>query len=145
MQPTRVFDFIYYQQANCPQERALGGKNAADEWTYYSTEDVIAMANQASRGLIKLGVQPGDKIATIVYKNRPEWTIMDIAIEQIGAINVPVYPTISSGEYEYIFNDSGVKLAFVGTGDLYDKVEHARANIDTLEAIYTLDRQDGRL
>ncbi|RME97195.1 MAG: long-chain fatty acid--CoA ligase, partial [Bacteroidetes bacterium] len=145
MKPTRLFDFMYYQQANYPQAKAIGGKNAAGEWVYYSTDQVIELANKASRGLLKLGVQPGDRIATIVYKNRPEWTIMDLAIEQIGAINVPVYPTISPAEYEYIFNDSGVRLAIVGAGDLYDKVEQARSSIPSLEAIYTFDRQDGRL
>lgn len=145
MKPTRVFDFIYYQQENFPQEKAYGGKDATGKWVYYSTDQVVDLANKASRGLIKLGVQPGDKVATIVYKNRPEWAIMDVAIEQIGAINVPVYPTISPSEYEYIFNDSQVTLAFVGTGDLYDKVEAARANISSLKEIYTFDRQDGRL
>jgi len=95
--------------------------------------------------IIKLGVKPGDKIAVIVYANRPEWAIIDIGIEQIGAINVPVYPTISPGEYEYIFNDSGISLCFVGIGDLYDKVISAKPNIPSLGDIYTIDRQDGRL
>ena len=121
MAVTRLFDFIYYQKENCPQEKAFGHK-INGEWKYYSTDQIIHMANQASCGLINLGVQPGDKVALIVYKNRPEWVAMDIAIQQVGAINVPVYPTISPGEYEYIFNDAGVKIAFVGEGDLYEKV-----------------------
>ena len=144
MEPTRLFDFIQYQQAHSPQARSIGGRNAAGEWQYYSTEEVIAKANQVSRGLIKLGVQPGDKIALVVYKNRPEWTIMDLGIQQVGAINVPVYPTISPAEYEYIFNDAGVKLCFAGIGDLYDKVSTAQANVATLEKIYTLGPQEGR-
>ena len=127
MEPTRLFDFIYYQQENFPQQRAYGGRKSDGSWVYYSTEEAIALANKVSRGLLKLGVQPGDKIALIVYQNRPEWSIMDIGLQQIGAINVPVYPTISPGEYEYIFNDAGVRFAFVGTGDLYDKVATAQA------------------
>ncbi|MFK8008827.1 MAG: long-chain fatty acid--CoA ligase [Saprospiraceae bacterium] len=143
MAVTRLFDFIYYQKENCPQEKAFGHK-INGEWKYYSTDQIIQMANQASCGLIKLGVQPGDKVALIVYKNRPEWVAMDIAIQQVGAINVPVYPTISPGEYEYIFNDAGVKIAFVGQGDLYDKVNSKFHAIPTLTDIYTLDKAEGK-
>ena len=143
MAVTRLFDFIYYQKENCPQEKAFGHK-IDGEWKYYSTDQIIQMANQASRGLIKLGVQPGDKVALIVYKNRPEWVIMDIAIQQVGAINVPVYPTISPGEYEYIFNDAGVKIAFVGQGDLFEKVNSKINAIPTLTDIYTLDKSEGK-
>ena len=143
MAVTRLFDFIYHQKENCPQEKAFGHK-INGEWKYYSTDQIIQMANQASCGLIKLGVQPGDKVALIVYKNRPEWVAMDIAIQQVGAINVPVYPTISPGEYEYIFNDAGVKIAFVGEGDLYDKVNSKIDAIPTLTDIYTLDKAEGK-
>jgi len=143
MAVTRLFDFIYHQKENCPQEKAFGHK-INGEWKYYSTDQIIQMANQASCGLIKLGVQPGDKVALIVYKNRPEWVVMDIAIQQVGAINVPVYPTISPGEYEYIFNDAGVKIAFVGQGDLYEKVNSKIHAIPTLTDIYTLDKTEGK-
>ena len=143
MAVTRLFDFIYHQKENCPQEKAFGHK-INGEWKYYSTDQIIQMANQASCGLVKLGVQPGDKVALIVYKNRPEWVAMDIAIQQVGAINVPVYPTISPGEYEYIFNDAGVKIAFVGEGDLYEKVNSKFHAIPTLTDIYTLDKAEGK-
>jgi long-chain acyl-CoA synthetase len=144
MEPTRLFDFIYYQQEKHPQARAFGGRQADGQWKYFSTQEIIDLANQVSRGLIELGVQPGDKIALVVYQNRPEWTIIDIGLQQIGAINVPVYPTISPAEYEYIFNDAGVKYCFAGRDDLYDKVKTAQANVPTLEDIYTLDPQEGR-
>lgn len=143
MQPSRLFDFIAYQHKNHPLEKAFGGKKDG-QWVYYSTAQIVEMANQVSRGLIKLGVQPGDKIALIAYKNRPEWVIMDIGLQQIGAINVPVYPTISPGEYEYIFNDAGISYCFVGADDLYDKVDKAKPNIPTLKNIYTFDQQEGR-
>ena len=143
MAVTRLFDYIYHQKEHCPQEKAYGHKMDG-KWVYYSTDKIIEMANQVSCGLIKLGVQAGDKVAVIVYKNRPEWVIMDIAIQQVGAINVPVYPTISPKEYEYIFNDAGVKLAFVGQGDLFDKVQSKFHAIPTLTDIYTLDKATGR-
>ncbi|GAB5551996.1 MAG: AMP-dependent synthetase/ligase [Saprospiraceae bacterium] len=143
MKVTRLFEFIQYQKENHPLERAFGHR-INGEWKYYSTDDIIEMANKVSRGLLKLGVEKGDRIALIVYENRPEWVIMDIGIQQIGAINVPVYPTISSADYEYIFNDASVDHCFVGIDDLYDKVEAARPKIKSLKNIYTFDHQEGR-
>ncbi len=138
MEPTKLFDYIYYQKENFPQEKAFGYKKDG-KWVYYSTDDIIEQANKVSCGLLKLGLQPGDKVATIVYKNRPEWTIMDIGMLQVGVINVPVYPTISPGEYEYIFNDSEVKYCVVGEGDLFDKVTSARPNVPSLKEIFSFD------
>ncbi|MCG8326683.1 MAG: long-chain fatty acid--CoA ligase [Chitinophagales bacterium] len=143
MEPNRLFDYIYYQQEHCPQKKAIGCRKEGG-WSYYSTEEIIELANKVSRGLIKLGVQPGDKVALVTYQNRPEWAIVDIGIQQIGAINVPVYPTISPSEYEYIFNDASVTYCFAGKDDLYDKVHTAQANVPSLKQIFTLDNQDGR-
>ncbi|MEN0002548.1 MAG: long-chain fatty acid--CoA ligase [Bacteroidota bacterium] len=143
-QPTRLFDYIKSQNQNSPNPKAFG-HFFRGEWRYYGTEEIVDKANKLSRGLIQLGVQAGDKIATIVYKNRPEWVILDIAIQQVGAINVPVYPTISPREYVYIFNDASVRFCFVGEGDLYDKVLQAQKDLPALEAIYTIDRFEGRL
>lgn len=142
MQPKRLFDFIYYQLEHCPQEKAIGYFHEGS-WKYYSTKQIIDLVNKASRGLLKLGLQPGDKVSMAVYKNRLEWCIMDLAIMQIGCIDVPVYPTISPREYEYIFNDAGVKHVFVGADDLYDKVTKAQKNVPTLERVYTFDKKDG--
>ncbi|MFK7808267.1 MAG: long-chain fatty acid--CoA ligase, partial [Saprospiraceae bacterium] len=94
--------------------------------------------------LLEMGVQPGDKIALASYVNRVEWSIMDIGLQQIGAINVPVYPTISPKEYEYIFNEAEIKYCFLGKDDLYDKVATAQKHVNTLLDIYTFDKQEGR-
>ena len=142
-QPTRLFDFIYYQNAHYPQEKAYNYK-VGDAWVSFSTKKAIEIANKVSRGLLKLGVKKGDKIAMTVYKNRPEWVLMDIGMNQIGAINVPVYPTISSKEYTYIFEEAEVSYAFVGGGDLFDKVAATREEVGTLKDIYTFDKQEGR-
>lgn len=140
MEPTRLFDFIYYQKENHPQAKAYNARDAQGNWVSYSTDDAINIGNQVSRGLLKLGVKPGDKIATAIYKNRPEWVFLDIGISQIGAINVPVYPTISPDDYVYIFNDAEVKFAVVGMGDLYDKVRAAQASVPSLQEVYTFDQ-----
>lgn len=142
MKPQRLFDFIYYQQANHPLIQSIGYRHQG-QWVYFSTDEIIDMARQVSCGLMKLGIKKGDKIALVVYQNRPEWVIMDIGLQQIGAISVPVYPTISAKDYEYIFNDSEVKLCFAGKDDLYDRVKKAQAKVPSLQEVYTFDKMEG--
>ena len=141
---TRLFDLLYHQQENYPLESSISGRDNNGQWKSYSTKNIIDTAEQAAAGLIKSGVKPGDKVAIVAYKNRPEWLIMDFATQMIGAINVPLYPTISSAEYEYILNEAGVKIAFCGGGDLHDKLAVAQANVSSLEHIYTFDKQEGK-
>ena len=142
-EPTRIFDFPYFQQKNHPLKKAVGYFHN-NEWTYFSTDKMIEMVNKASRGLLAMGLKKGDKVVVASYKNRPEWMIMDFAALQVGIIVVPVYPTISSNEYKYIFKDAGVSAAFVGTNDLYDKVDTASKVLDNFIGTYTFDKQDGK-
>jgi long-chain acyl-CoA synthetase len=143
--PTRLFDFIYYQQANFSQQKAFSFRHEGKEVSSFSTEKVIELANKVSCGLLKLGLQPGDKLTTIVIKNRPEWTILDLGMMQIGVINVPVYPTISASDYEYIFNEAEVKMCFIGDdaqGSVLKKINQAKITIPSLSNIYTFDKID---
>ena len=94
---TRLFDIIHYQEENYPQDVAFAEK-LNGQWVKFSTRQIIDQANKVSLALLKLGVKPADKIAT-VSNNRPEWNITDIGMLQVGAVNVPVYPTISEHEY----------------------------------------------
>ncbi len=134
---TRLFDFYHYQMEHYPQEVALAGKENG-KWKTYSTEKVIQMANQLSTGLLREGIQPGDKVS-IIGNNRPEWVIADLAILQIGAINVPVYPTISDREYAFIFNDSEVKMVMVSDDELLAKARLAKDQSPSVKSIYTFD------
>ncbi len=143
MEVKRLFDTIYYQKQNHPLQKSMGSK-VNGKWHYYSTDEIIDAANKLSRGLLKLGLQPGDKAAIICYKNRPEFVITDLAMSQIGVISVPVYPTIAPKDYEFIFNDSEVKYVFVGEGDLYDKVTKARPKIASLQDIFVYDKTEGK-
>jgi long-chain acyl-CoA synthetase len=136
MNITRLFDVIKYQSEKNPQDVAIAGVRNGN-WVKFSTKEIIDQANKLSLGLLKLGIQPGDKIAVITSANRPEWNICDIAIGQIGAINVPLYPTISQGEYEYILNHAEVKLCFVSDESLYRKVMAAKDRVATLSNVYT--------
>jgi long-chain acyl-CoA synthetase len=141
--PTRLFDFIYYQQTHFPQKRAFNYRHDGKEIASYSTEQIIELANQVSCGLLALGLKAGDTIGTITAKNRPEWTILDLGMMQIGVINVPVYPTISPAEYEYIFHEAAIKLCFIGDdteGSILKKVKRAHAAIPSLLSIYTFDK-----
>ncbi len=142
MEIRRLFDCIYYQLENFPLEKSFTYKSGND-WKSYSTQEIVDKANAMSRGLLKLGVQPGDKIGVITYQNRGEWIIMDTAISQIGAINVPVYPTISPAEYVYIFNDAEIKYAVVGKDDLVAKVQKAQPDIPSLKGIYSFEHDKG--
>lgn len=143
MTPTRLFDFAHNQLESAPQKIMFSGKNQSGKVTQYSTKEFIEIANQLSLGLIGLGVKPGDKISIISHNNRPEWNVVDQAVLQIGAIDVPVYPTIAPKDYVYIFNDSEVKFCFVGDGDLLKKVREAQPQVPSLKEIFTFDEVEG--
>jgi len=132
---TRLFDIIQYQNKHFPQKVAFANK-VDGEWKKYSTQQVIDKANQLSKGLIEYGIEPGDKIAIISTNNRAEWNITDIASLQVGAIDVPIYPTISPAEYEFIFNDAGIKIVFVSDVDLLEKLNQVKDKVPTLKEIF---------
>lgn len=138
----RLFDFPYYQLENFDLDKALVTKYDG-EWIATSTRSYIDQANQISRGLLKLGIQAKDKVALISTSNRTEWNIMDIGSMQIGAQNVPIYPTISEDDYAYILNHSESKICFVSDKEVYDKVMAIKDQVPHLEAVYTFDDIDG--
>lgn len=142
MQVTRLFDFPYYQLENNPLPDALVSK-VNGEWTPTSTEEYINKANAISRALLKMGVKPGDKVAIISSANRTEWNIMDIGVLQIGAQTIPIYPTSSKENYEYIFNHSESTYCFLSDQELYDKANAVIGNCDTLKEIYSFEEIEG--
>jgi long-chain acyl-CoA synthetase len=144
MSDKRLFDYLYDQLREHPLERAFGSK-VNGQWRYYATAQMVDLVNRASLGLLRLGLRPGDKVATVVYQALPEWVALDFAMLQIGVLNVPMYPTISSREYEYILNESEVQYCFIGEGDLFDKVLKAKEKTPGLKEIFTFyDHPDTR-
>lgn len=143
MKVTRLFEHIQNQFDEGIIQQSIGAK-IDGKWTYYNTSEIIKLARELASGLVTQGIKPGDKVGIVVYKNRPEWVIADLAIMYIGAIGVPMYPTISTREYEYIMNEAEVKICFVGDGDLYDKVSLAQAKVESLKEIICFDKQGGR-
>jgi len=134
---TRLFDFPYYQLKEYNLDKAFVTKSKG-EWVATSTQEFIDRGNAISRGLIKLGVQPNDKIAVISLTNRTEWNIMDLGVLQVGAQNVPIYPTISEEDYAYILNHSEATYCFVSCATVYAKVK-AVMDKTTLKGVYCFD------
>ena len=114
------------------------------EWKSYTTSEFIAAVDKASRGLLALGVKAGDKVALISHNNRCEWNIMDHALLQIGAVDVPVYPTMTESDYEYIFNHSESIYCFVSNDELYDKVESILDKCPQMKGVYSFEKYDGK-
>jgi len=140
--PTRLFDFPYYQLENFALDLMMTSK-VGGEWVSYSTKEFVNKMNLVSKGLLELGVQPGDKVALISHNNRCEWNVMDHGILQIGAIVVPIYPTMTESDYEYILNHSEAKYCFVSNEDLFNKVSAIEDKAINLKGVYTFEEVKG--
>lgn len=137
----RLFDVPYHQLQNYPN-KAMFVSKIDGNWIPVSTAAFIEKVNALSRALVGLGVAPGERVA-IVSANRIEWNYLDVAIQQVGAIVVPIYPNISSKDYSYIFNDAGIRFGFVGTGELYEKIGALKPDIASLQQLYCFDKLPG--
>lgn len=138
---TRLFDFPYYQLEKHNLDAALVTKHNG-EWVKTSTKEYLNKANAISRALLKMGIQKDDKIAVISTTNRTEWNIMDIGVLQLGAQNVPIYPTICAEDYEYILNHSGSIYCFVSDVEVLEKVNKIKSNTQIKE-VYSFDHIEG--
>jgi long-chain acyl-CoA synthetase len=146
--PKRLFDVIHHQLQPFPKETSLAAKENG-HWRSYSTQQIQQLSLQLSAGIRSLGIsgndftpEGSDKVANI-RNNRPEWVITDLAVQQCGAILVPLYPTTNPLEIEFIFNDSKVTTIFVSSADLLDKIKGVQANVPTLQRIFTFNNIEG--
>ena len=142
--PTRLFDCLDHQLKENPLPDMFAAKEGGT-WKKYSTAEVNDTVNQLAAGLLHLGVSPNDmsvegrdKIA-IISKNRPEWLMIDLAVQKIGAVLAPIYPTISVNELQFILNDSQAKLIFVNDEELFLKVKSIKDAVPSLQHIFTLE------
>ena len=142
MKLDKLFDFIDYQLQNSPREDAFVTKENG-QWIKTSTADFKKQVDQFSRGLLRLGIEPNDKIAIISHNNQTRWDITDLGVLQVGAQDVPIYPTIAASDYEYIMNHAEVKLAIVSNDEIYQKLKSVAKNIPTLKEIYSFDEING--
>ena len=139
---TRLFDIAHFAAKNFPKNDMFVTKYNG-EWVKTSSHEYIFTANQFSRGLLKLGIKPGDRIAIITSASRTEWAIADLGMSQIGVVSVPVYPTISEADYEFIFNNAEVKFCLVSDRELYDKVASIKNKVPSLEGVFSFNQIDG--
>ncbi len=144
----RLFDCLEYQLQKFPQPDMLVEK-VNGKWVSHSTSETKEKVNALSAGLLKLGIsgndftaETSDKIA-IISNNRPEWIFTDMAVQQTGAILVPIYPTTNPIELQFILQDAAVKLIFVSNADLLEKVRSVRDKVPSIMNIYTFDQIAG--
>jgi long-chain acyl-CoA synthetase len=136
MEVTRIFDLLPYHEATFkPKEDVVASKENGD-WVKYSIKQYREIVDNISYGFLAMGVQPGDKIAQI-SSNRAEWNFVDMAILQVGAIHVPIYPTISESDYCYILNHSEVKYLFISGMELLRKIQHILTDIPHIQSVFT--------
>lgn len=140
----RLFDCIEYHLERKPLEDMLAGKEGG-QWKKYSTAAVKDTVDKLSAGLLSLGISCGDMSAegrdkvAILCKNRPEWVMLDLAVQQIGAVLTPIYPTINVNELEFVLNDAQVKTVFVNDEELFLKVLSLKDKVHSLKDIYTFE------
>ena len=138
--PTRLFDILPYAAVNYPEQTVtLAGKQNG-KWRKYSIQEYIETTDYLSFGFINLGIRKDDKVA-IISHNRPEWNMLDMAIMQIGAISVPIYPTISEIEYRYILNHAEVTCLVVDE-NLLHKVANILPEIVSLKNVFTFGKKN---
>jgi long-chain acyl-CoA synthetase len=138
---SRTFDIIEWNKEKYPRKDMYGGKKNK-EWITYSTDEVSTYVNLVSYGLLSMGYKKGDKIATI-SGNKPEWNFVDMGVAQAGMIHVPIYPTISTEEYDYILEHSDVKVIFIGNSIIYNKVSSIVKRLKNLKDVFSFDPVEG--
>ena len=147
-EPRRLFDFFDHNLKEYPNQDLVGAKENG-MWRTYSTRAVKEIVDQLSTGLLASGygcgnmtVEGRDKIA-VLAKNRPEWIFLDLAVQQIGAVLVPLYPTIHINDLEFILNDAQVKTVFINDRELFEKVESVRNKIPSVKEVYSFEEVNG--
>ncbi|HXB28493.1 MAG TPA: long-chain fatty acid--CoA ligase [Puia sp.] len=146
--PERLFDCIAFQMEKFPKPDMLAAKEKGI-WRKYSTSVISETVDILACGLSAIGVSGNDltvegqdKIA-IISNNRPEWLITDLAVQKLGAVLVPIYPTTSNHEIEFIFRDASVKYVFVSSAELFEKIRQVRPGIPSIKNVYTFDKIEG--
>lgn len=137
----RIFDILPYALERHNLDAALSGKRGG-KWVSYSNADYLRIVNLVSFALLKIGINPGQRVATM-SGNRPEWNFVDMGMLQVGAVHVPIYPTINSDELIYVLNESGARVVFVGNKYLYQKIEEVKDRVPAITHVITFDEIAG--
>ena len=136
MEVTRIFDLLPYHESTFKPKDDVVASKENGEWRKYSIAQYREIVDNISYGFLALGVKPGDKIAQI-SANRAEWNFVDMAILQVGAVHVPIYPTISESDYKYILNHAEVTYVFISGQELLRKIDHILPEITNIKGVFT--------
>lgn len=135
---TRVFDLLKYNLEEFPKEEFISGK-VNGEWKKYSTQVFCETVDALSRGLVGIGIGKESRVA-VMSANRPEWNITDFAIMQIGAYQIPLYPTLAAHDIKFILENAAVTVIFVADQALYEKLQPVCAELNSGIKIFTFDQ-----
>jgi long-chain acyl-CoA synthetase len=135
---SRLFDVPFHQIKNFPSESMFVTK-IDGSWIGTSTQQFLDEAMLVSKGLIALNIQKGDRVA-VSANNRVEWNIFDIAVQQVGAVLVPLYPTSSESDYAFILKNASVKLIVVANQELLTKIENVKSQVPSLLHVFTFEQ-----
>ncbi|MEI7897457.1 MAG: long-chain fatty acid--CoA ligase [bacterium] len=136
MEVTRIFDLLPFYEANFKPKDDVVASKENGVWAKFSIKQYRDIVDNISYGFLALGVQPGDKIAQI-SANRAEWNFVDMAILQVGAVHVPIYPTISESDYKFILNHAEVTYVFISSQELLRKIDHILPEITKIKGVFT--------
>jgi long-chain acyl-CoA synthetase len=134
-------DVYYFQLNNHPRKDAFTQKEN-NKWVSLSSKEFIDKSVKLSLGLIDLGIVKGDRVA-VISNNRTEWHLTDLAIQQIGAVNVPIYSNINPEDYTYIINDCGARVIFISDEEILNKILSVKSTLTTVEYIFTYNQIEG--
>lgn len=137
---TRIFDMMDHSDSIYTDQRPVLGYKEKGEWKTYSAKEYVDMANTVSSAFLNIGVKKDEKVATII-RNSPEWNFVDMGLLQIGAIQIPIYPTISLEHYRHIFTEAEVKVVIISDKEIYDKIKDVLD--EKVEHVYTIEEVDG--
>ena len=140
--PSRLFDLVPRYIEKYGYKDCLFAGKVDRQWVKYDGHKFYEMTNSISHGLLKLGIKKGDRIA-LVATNAPEWNMIDFAIQQVGAICVPIYPTVSHADYEHIFKHSETSLVFITNKHLYNKVSDIIASTPSIKDTFLIRPSEG--
>lgn len=144
MDPKRLFDLLERKQKLSPQRASLVMKNKnTNTWEKHFIDEYIEKSNQLSYAFMHMGVQRGENIA-LISAGRPEWNYIDMGVQQMGAVLVPIYPTISEEDYEFILSNADVRYVVVETEGLLHKIQNVQARVPNLKTIYTINHCEGQ-
>ena len=138
MEITRLFDILELFKSDYAHKTDVFARHSENKWITYSASDYVELSQSFALGLLELGLEPGDKIATI-SQNRPEWNFVDMGMALAGVVHVPIYPTLSAKDQVYILNHSEAKYLFVSDRMLLQKVKPALDEVKVLQGMYTMD------